>query len=77
MSENRDRSPPTQTLTDPQQELLETAVERGYFKVPRETTLVELADAQGMSDVEASKQLREGLDIILCSHLDDGLRDGG
>ncbi len=51
-------------------ELLNTAVERGYFRVPRQTSLVDIADAHDMSDVEASKQLRSEIDTVLREHLD-------
>ncbi|WP_335999927.1 helix-turn-helix domain-containing protein [Halorientalis halophila] len=56
----------TQTDTD----LLTTAVEEGYFRVPRRTTLVALADAHDISDVEASERLRAGIDLALREHLD-------
>lgn len=53
------------TLTEPQRELLRSAVREGYFKVPREVTLVELAEIHGISDTEASQQLRRGLDELV------------
>lgn len=52
-------------LTDEQRQLVHTAVEEGYFRVPRETTLVDLAEKHGISSVEASEQLRVGIDSIL------------
>jgi predicted DNA binding protein len=52
-------------LTDTQRDLLRRAVREGYFTVPREVTLVELATACDMSDREASKQLRLGLDVLV------------
>ena len=52
-------------LSDKQRELLESATNEGYFKVPRETSLAELARAYGMSDQEASEQLRHGLDVLI------------
>jgi predicted DNA binding protein len=51
-------------------ELLTTAVERGYFKVPRETPLVDIADAHGISDVEAMECLHTQIDTVLREHLD-------
>ena len=51
-------------LTRRERALLRSAVRQGYFKVPRETTLVELATEQGISDREASALLRTGLDTI-------------
>lgn len=52
------------SLSETQRELLQTAVEEGYLKVPREITLVELAEIHDISDIEASRQLRRGLDVI-------------
>lgn len=51
-------------------ELLTTAVERGYFKVPRETPLVDIADVHGISDVEAMECLHTQIDTVLREHLD-------
>lgn len=42
-------------------ELVRVAVELGYFDVPRETTLDELARRLECSDVEASRRLRNGI----------------
>nr|WP_303647895.1 helix-turn-helix domain-containing protein [Haloarchaeobius amylolyticus] len=53
------------TLTDAQRELLRSAVREGYFKVPREVSLVELAELNDISDVELSQQLRRGLDVVV------------
>lgn len=52
-------------LTRPQQETLEAALAAGYFAVPRETTLRELADELGVSDTAASQRLRRGLRTLL------------
>ena len=57
-------TPRLETLTEQEHALLRSAVRQGYFKVPRETTLVELATEQGISDREASAFLRAGLDTI-------------
>lgn len=51
-------------------ELLKNAVKRGYFKVPRQTTLVDLADAHDISDVEAMECLHTEIDTVLREHLD-------
>ena len=56
---------PNETDTD----LLRTAVEQGYFKVPRQTSLVDLADAIDLSDVEASERLRTEVDTALRDYL--------
>lgn len=47
-------------LTDRQRELLETAVREGYFAVPRECTLAELADSLDIDKSTASEVLRRG-----------------
>jgi len=52
-------------------ELLSTALDRGYFRVPRETTLVALAEEHDISDVEASERLRVGIEAVLRDHLDE------
>jgi len=48
-------------LTDIQRETLIAAYENGYFSVPRENSLVELADELGVSDSATSQRLRRGL----------------
>lgn len=58
------------TSSETDTELLTTAVERGYFKVPRQTSLLELADAHDMSDVETSKRLRTEIDMVCRESLD-------
>ncbi|MDX1745930.1 MAG: helix-turn-helix domain-containing protein [Halobacteriales archaeon] len=52
-------------LTDTQSDLLRRAVREGYFRVPREVTLVDLATACEISDREASQQLRLVLDVLV------------
>jgi predicted DNA binding protein len=47
-------------LTDRQRELLEAAVRKGYFEVPRRCTLAELADEAGVDKSTASTVLRRG-----------------
>ncbi|SDJ96986.1 helix-turn-helix domain-containing protein [Natronorubrum texcoconense] len=47
-------------LTDRQRELLEAAVREGYFEVPRECTLAELAETLGIDKATASTTLRRG-----------------
>ncbi|AQL41292.1 hypothetical protein BV210_00550 [Halorientalis sp. IM1011] len=57
------------TADDPEQidlDLLRSALREGYFGAPREISLVELADRNGMSDREASVTLRRTLDRVLC-----------
>lgn len=47
-------------LTDRQREVLDAAVREGYFAVPRECTLAELADSLGVDKSTASTVLRRG-----------------
>ena len=45
-------------LTEEQYEVLVTAVEEGYFDVPRSVTMAELADSLGVSQQSLSERLR-------------------
>jgi predicted DNA binding protein len=47
-------------LTDRQREVLEAAVREGYFAVPRECTLAELAGSLGVDKSTVSEVLRRG-----------------
>lgn len=42
-------------------------MEAGYFSIPRETTLCEVADRLEISDVAASRRLRRGLSDLVTS----------
>ncbi|RQH01386.1 helix-turn-helix domain-containing protein [Natrarchaeobius oligotrophus] len=48
------------TVTDSQREALEIAYERGFFDVPRETTLAAIADVLEISPQAVSERLRRG-----------------
>lgn len=48
-------------LTDKQHEILQLAFTRGYFEIPREITVTELAGDLDISPQAASKRLRRGL----------------
>lgn len=54
-------------LSEPQQEAIRIAFERGYFDVPRQTTITELADELGISTQAVSERLRRGLTTLLLS----------
>lgn len=54
------RTDPESLLTDRQREVLETAVREGYFAVPRECTLAELAERLDIDKSTASTILRRG-----------------
>lgn len=55
----------TALLTREQHQFLQTAVEEGYFDVPRGIVLSELSDLHGLSAQEASTRSRNSLEIIL------------
>lgn len=52
-------------LTTAQYEALRVALEEGYFSIPREMTLRELADELDVSDTATSHRLRRGLVRLL------------
>lgn len=56
-------------LTDVQRETLATALEQGYFDVPRATTLQDLAGEFGVSDTAISQRIRRGIDRLLTVEL--------
>lgn len=55
-------------LTDVQQETLLTAFELGYFEVPRNVTLTELAEELDISDSAVSQRLRRGMATLVARH---------
>jgi predicted DNA binding protein len=55
----------TGVLPAEERETLRVAFEKGYFEVPRATTLVEVADELGRSNVEVSQQLRRRMGDVL------------
>jgi predicted DNA binding protein len=56
-------------LTDEQREALVAAFEAGYFRVPRDVSLSELAEDLDISPQAASGRLRRGLERVLASAL--------
>jgi hypothetical protein len=52
-------------LTDSQHRVLELASRRGYFEVPRDVTLKELAEEIGVSHQALSEQLRRGTGALV------------
>lgn len=65
-------TPDRHELTVQQRRALEIAVERGYFAVPRDATLSELADELDVSSQAASERVRRGVDAVLRAELGDG-----
>lgn len=64
-TDNPEARDATGELSESERETLCAALEKGYFEVPRETTLNEVANELGRSDVEVSQQLRRGMGIVL------------
>jgi hypothetical protein len=58
-------------LTDAQFETLVTALERGYFSIPRGASLQEVADELGVSSQAASERLRRGMKTLVDATLAD------
>jgi predicted DNA binding protein len=56
-------------LTDEQYEALTTAYERGFFDVPRECDLDDLADEMGISHQALSERLRRATDALVTDTL--------
>lgn len=69
LTENAPQS--TYNLTDEQYEALLLAIERGYYSIPRQVTLAELAEDVGISQQAMSERLRRGTAKVLV-HLVDG-----
>jgi len=59
-------------ITDTQRETLRTALEAGYFDVPRGVNLTELAAEMGVSDTAVSQRIRRGITALLEATLSDG-----
>ena len=69
------------SLTESQYEALVTALERGYYAVPREVTLEDLADELGTSHQALSELLRRGTqglieDALVVGELHDEKEEG-
>lgn len=62
-------------MSTTQLETLLDAYEAGYFKVPRETTLVELSEKYDISDQAVSERLRRGIAELIESGLVTGKKD--
>lgn len=54
-------------LTEPQQEALVLAYQRGYFESPREVTMEEIGEQLGISQQVVASRLRRGIKHILGS----------
>jgi predicted DNA binding protein len=52
-------------LTEAQYEMLVASFERGYFKVPRDVSLTEFAEQEGISHQALSERLRRGINSLI------------
>jgi predicted DNA binding protein len=59
-------------LTPAQRETLMMALERGYFAIPRETNLMEIADDLDISDQAVNERMRRGMAKLVVSSLTAG-----
>jgi predicted DNA binding protein len=66
-----DNQSPSDGLTQEQAETVRVALERGYFEVPRQATLEDLADEFGISDTAVSQRLRRALGTLVHSSVGD------
>ena len=57
------------SMTETQKQTLLEAFDAGYFDIPRQTTLVELAEKLGVSDTAASQRIRRGITTLLLATL--------
>ena len=57
-------------LTPPQREVLQTSLEQGYFAIPRQVTLDEIADELDVSVQAVSTRLRRALRKLLQNTID-------
>lgn len=56
-------------LTDPQYEVLTLACDRGYFAIPRQAELDDLAEELGVSHQALSERLRRGVEALVTDTL--------
>jgi predicted DNA binding protein len=59
-------------MTSEQHEAVLTAYERGYFEIPRNTSLSELAEIFGISDSAYSQRLRRGISSLVYTTMVEG-----
>ena len=67
--DERDESPSDPGLTAEQREALVVASELGYFEVPRQTSMTDIADRLGISSQAVSERIRRGIDSLVDDNL--------
>ena len=70
-AEYRDDAP-THGITPKQWDVLRLAAERGYFSVPRQVELCELAAELDISETAASQRIRRGVDSLVTDVCTEG-----
>lgn len=66
MTQDDDTRPTS--LSQRERDVLYAALDRGYFDVPRQVPLTELADELDTTDVELSAQLRQATATLVQHH---------
>jgi len=69
MREDDDEASTQFGVTDPQREVLLLALDRGYYTVPRNASLSDLADHLDISSQAASERLRRGTQTLVANTL--------
>ena len=69
MREDEDEASTQFGVTDPQREVLLLALDRGYYTVPRNASLSDLAESLGISSQAASERLRRGTQTLVANTL--------
>ncbi|WP_257298394.1 helix-turn-helix domain-containing protein [Haloarchaeobius sp. FL176] len=72
-SDDRPESGEAYDLTPEQREAMMFALETGYFDIPRQSTLEDIANEFGISNQAASERLRRATATVLEASLTDGL----
>ena len=62
-----------QTIPEKERVVLLEAMDQGYFEVPREISLSELATELGMTKAEASQRLTRGMVLVMREECDTAL----
>lgn len=75
LSRPEDPRQATYGLTEEQRETLVRAQEEGYYRIPREVSVAELADYFGISSNSVSQRLRRGCDSLIKQTLVFGSND--
>jgi len=77
LTELKETSSTTDRLTDKQYETLLAALDQGYFTIPRETSMEELADELGISHQALSERFRRAYRALVMTELNGASHEGG